>query len=58
MNTNSTIRQYGAAIALVSGVYSLLSATGGRGMMSSNSGLLMAFLGVIVIVRGVVLLTP
>jgi hypothetical protein len=58
MDTNSTTRQYGAAIALVSGVYSLLSATAGRGMMSSNSGLLMALLGVIVIIHGVVLLTP
>lgn len=58
MNTNGTTRQYGAAIALVSGVYSLLSATGGTGMMGSNSGLLMALLGVIVVVHGVVLLTP
>jgi hypothetical protein len=54
----STTRQYGAAIALVSGVYSLISATGGSGMMNSNSGLLMALLGVIVVVHGVALLTP
>ncbi|EJN56969.1 hypothetical protein [Halogranum rubrum] len=58
MNTNDTTRQYGAAIALVSGIYSLLSATGGTGMMGSNSGLLMALLGVVVVVHGVVLLTP
>ncbi|AUV84484.1 hypothetical protein C2R22_23345 (plasmid) [Salinigranum rubrum] len=58
MNTNDTIRQYGAAIALVSGLYSLISATGGTGMMGSNSGLLMALLGVVVVVHGVVLLTP
>ncbi|WP_245903083.1 hypothetical protein [Salinigranum rubrum] len=58
MNTTDTIRQYGAAIALVSGIYSLVSATGGRGMMGSNSGLLMALLGVVVVVHGVVLLTP
>ncbi|MFC7130520.1 hypothetical protein [Haloferax chudinovii] len=58
MNTTATTRQYGAAIALVSGVYSLVSATGGTGMMGSNSGLLMALLGVIVVVHGVVLLTP
>ncbi|MFB6195452.1 MAG: hypothetical protein ABEI80_04720 [Haloplanus sp.] len=51
------VRQYGAAIALVSGVYSLLSATG-NGMMWSNSGLLMAALGIVVVVHGVVLLTP
>ena len=58
MNTNDTTRQYGAAIALVSGLYSLISATGGTGMMGSNSGLLMALLGVVVVVHGVVLLTP
>ena len=58
MNTNDTIRQYGAAIALVSGLYSLVSATTDSGMMSTNSGILMALLGVIVIVHGVVLLTP
>ena len=58
MNTNGTTRQYGAAIALVSGVYSLLSAVTGSGMMESNSGLLMALLGVVVVVHGVVLLTP
>jgi hypothetical protein len=58
MNMNDTTRQYGAAIALVSGVYSLASATTGSGMMGSNSGLLMALLGVIVIVHGIVLLTP
>lgn len=58
MNTTATTRQYGAAIALVSGLYSLVSATGGTGMMGSNSGLLMALLGVVVVVHGVVLLTP
>ena len=58
MNTNGTTRQYGAAIALVSGVYSLLSAVTGSGMMESNSGLLMALLGVVEVVHGVVLLTP
>lgn len=56
-NTNSTTRQYGAAVALVSGVYSLFSATGDPGMMDSNSGLLMAVLGVIVVVHGAVILT-
>ncbi|WP_435120008.1 hypothetical protein [Halolamina sp. C58] len=58
MNTTETTRQYGAAIALISGVYSLVSATGGSGMMGSNSGLLMAVLGVVVVGHGVVLLTP
>ncbi|MFC4989319.1 hypothetical protein [Saliphagus infecundisoli] len=58
MNTNNTTRQYGAAIALISGLYSLLAVIGGSGMMGSNSGLLMAFLGVVIVVHGVVLLTP
>lgn len=57
MDMTDTTRQYGAAIALVSGLYSLLSATG-SGMMTSNSGLLMGLLGVVVVVHGVVLLTP
>jgi len=54
----STTRQYGAAIALVSGVYSLVSATGGGGMMATTGGGLMLLLGVVVVVHGVVLLTP
>ena len=54
----STTRQYGAAIALVSGLYSLISATGGGGMMGTNSGWLMLLLGIVVLVHGVVLLTP
>lgn len=57
-STDATGRRYGAAIALVSGLYSLVSATGGNGMMGSNSGILMAILGVVVVVHGVVLLTP
>ncbi|WP_254767478.1 hypothetical protein [Salinilacihabitans rarus] len=51
-------RQYGAAIALTSGLYSLISATGGNGMMGSTSGLLMTVLGFVVVIHGVVLLTP
>lgn len=59
MNANETAtRYYGAAIALVSGLYSLASATGGGGMMGTNSGLLMTLLGIVVVVHGVVLLTP
>lgn len=58
MNTTNTTRQYGAAIAIVSGLYSLVSATGGQGMMGSNSGLLMTLLGIVVVIHGVVLLTP
>lgn len=57
-NTTDTTRQYGAAIALISGLYSLVSATGGGRMMESNSGLLMVILGLVVVIHGVVLLTP
>lgn len=52
-----TSQTYGAAIALVSGVYSLVTATTG-GMMETTSGALMAVLGVVVVVHGAVLLTP
>ena len=61
VNTDAaTTRQYGAVIALVSGLYSLVSATGGGGMMGMrlSSGLLMALLGIVVVVHGVLLLTP
>jgi len=76
----STTRQYGAAIAITSGVYSLVSATvggamtgtggamGSGGMMGSGgtmgttglgiAGWLMLAIGVVVVVHGVVLLTP
>lgn len=54
----TTTRQYGAAIALVSGIYSLLSTVTGSGMMQSTGGVFMALLGVIVVVHGGVLLTP
>lgn len=57
---DATTRQYGAAIALVSGLYSLVSATWGGGMMRTRSSgrLLVALLGIVVVVHGVVLLTP
>jgi hypothetical protein len=54
----STTRQYGAAIALVSGLYSLISAAGGGGMMGTNSGWFMLLLGIVVVIHGVILLTP
>jgi hypothetical protein len=52
----STAQLYGASIAVVSGVYSLFQATTGAGM--SGSAWFMAALGVIVLVHGVVLVTP
>lgn len=61
----STASLYGAAIAIVSGLYSLLSVSGGMiggsGMMGGGLGLgrgLMLVLGVVVLVHGIVLLTP
>jgi hypothetical protein len=51
------MRQYGAAIALVSGLYSLLSTVAGTGMMRSTGGVLMGALGLVVVVHGVILLT-
>lgn len=52
----STMRLYGSLIALVSGGYSVYLATTGRGM--SASAWLMVVLGVVVLMHGVVLLTP
>lgn len=57
-STTRILRLYGASIAIVSGVYSLLSATTGSSMMGSTSGVLMVVLGVVVVVHGVILLTP
>ena len=57
----STMRLYGASVALVSGGYSLYQATTGMamsGMGASGSAWFMAALGVVVLVHGAVLLTP
>lgn len=51
----STMRLYGAAIAVVSGGYSLWQATGGPEMVTA--AWLMAAIGLVVLVHGVVLLT-
>ena len=50
-------RLYGAAIAIVSGSYSVLSATLGMGS-SGAGGLVMLVVGVAVLVHGIALLTP
>lgn len=55
---DTTTRQYGAAIALVSGLYALVTATLGGGMTGSASAAVMALLGVVVVAHGVALLTP
>lgn len=50
------MRLYGASVGVVSGVYSLFQATTGAGM--SGSAWFMAAVGVVVLVHGVVLVTP
>jgi hypothetical protein len=58
MITNGDARLYGAAIAVVSGVYSIASSIGGgTGMMPMNDAVMVA-IGIIVIVHGTVLLAP
>ncbi|QZP36820.1 hypothetical protein [Halobaculum magnesiiphilum] len=57
----STTRLYGAAIAITSGVYSLVSATVGGTMGTTGLGIagwLMLAIGVVVVVHGVALVTP
>ncbi|RNJ26136.1 hypothetical protein [Halosegnis longus] len=48
-------RQYGAAIALASGLYSLFAMDGA---MASTAGTVMAVVGAVAVVHGIVLLTP
>jgi hypothetical protein len=52
----STMRLYGAAIAIVSGLYSAYLSV--SGMQMSTGAWFMLALGVVVIVHGIVLLTP
>lgn len=52
----STMRLYGSSIAVVSGGYSLYLATAGPGM--SLAAWFMLLLGLVVLLHGVVLLTP
>lgn len=52
----STMRLYGSAIALVSGGYSIYLAT--SGMRTATAAWFMLLLGAVVIVHGVVLVTP
>ena len=58
MRVISTTRLYGAAIALVSGIYGLGSALDGRMMASLGATWVMVAIGFVVLVHGVVLLTP
>ena len=52
----STSRLYGSAIAIVSGVYSLLIASGMEAL--GPSGVVMIVLGAVVLLHGIALLTP
>lgn len=52
----SPVRLYGGAIAVVSGLYSVLLSTAGPG--TSANALVMLLLGVVVLAHGLVLLTP
>ncbi len=56
--TASGTRLYGAAIAIVSGIYSVASGLAGSAMAMPMGGSVMVVIGVVVIVHGVVVLTP
>ncbi len=58
MNTNANTRLYAAAIAVVSGIYSVVSALGDAMGSMPMSDLIMLIVGVVVVVHGLVLLTP
>lgn len=53
----STTRLYGSVIAIVSGVYSLWLATAWGGGMTASAWFMLA-VGVVVVLHGIVLLTP
>jgi hypothetical protein len=58
MDPIPSARLYGAAIAIVSGVYSLVAGGGGMGMSMMAADWIMLVIGVVVVIHGVVLLTP
>jgi hypothetical protein len=58
MDAIPTPRLYGAAIAIVSGIYSLLAAGDGMGMSMMAADWVMLVIGVVVLIHGVVLVTP
>lgn len=58
MNITAETRLYASAIAIVSGSYSIASAVGGMGAMMPMGESIMLLIGVIVLVHGIVLLTP
>lgn len=65
MNSDSTTRRYGSSIAVVSGLYALISAVAAAmrsPMMEAGSlgigGWLMLVVGIVVLLHGTLLLTP
>ena len=58
MNTSADIRLYAAAIAVVSGIYSVVSALGDAMGSMPMSDSIMLIVGVVVLLHGLVLLTP
>jgi hypothetical protein len=58
MNTNADTRLYAAAIAGVSGIYSIASALGDAMASTPMSDSIMLIVGVVVLVHGLALLTP
>ena len=58
MSALSDLRLYGAAIALTSGIYSVVSSLGGGTGMMATSDSVMLILGVVVVGHGIALLTP
>jgi hypothetical protein len=57
MDAISDMRLYGAAIALASGIYSIVSSLGDPGMMPMSDSV-MLIIGVAVVAHGLWLLTP
>lgn len=58
MNTNTDTRLYAAAIAVVSGLYSTVAAFGDGMAAMPMSDSIMLIVGVVVLLHGIVLLTP
>jgi hypothetical protein len=54
----SDTRLYAAAIAIVSGIYSLVATFAAGSMSTSSAAMVMLVVGIVVIVHGVLLLTP
>ena len=58
MNITAETRLYASTIAIVSGSYSIASAVGAMGAMMPMGESVMLLIGAVVLVHGIVLLTP